>query len=123
MTKGVIHALPISAIQWLPGSENLFLAAHVDGTLIIYDKEREDGPFWPEEVSESQTPATDKEKRRPQIEVKRSLRAASQKNNPVAVFKVTRQRVNAIDFSPDGRFLVVVSEDGALRIVDLMKEE
>ena len=39
------------------------------------------------------------------------------------MYKVTRQRVNAVDFSPDGRFLAVVSEDGSLRIIDFMREE
>ncbi|KAI4186584.1 MAG: hypothetical protein LQ346_005655 [Caloplaca aetnensis] len=47
--NAVINPSPIYQIRWLPGSENLFLAAHTDGTLIVYDKERDDAAFVPEE--------------------------------------------------------------------------
>ncbi|KAL9631078.1 MAG: hypothetical protein Q9164_006083, partial [Protoblastenia rupestris] len=49
INKGnIISTSPISEIRWLPGSENLFLASHMDGTLIVYDKERDDAAFTPE---------------------------------------------------------------------------
>lgn len=34
-------------MRWVPGSTTLFLVSHADGTIIIYDVEREDGSFAP----------------------------------------------------------------------------
>ena len=31
----------------MPGSASLFLVSHADGTIIVYEKDREDGPFTP----------------------------------------------------------------------------
>lgn len=33
----------------MPDSPNLFLVSHADGTIVVYDKEREDGVFAPQE--------------------------------------------------------------------------
>ncbi|CDO73625.1 hypothetical protein BN946_scf185014.g95 [Trametes cinnabarina] len=41
------------AIRWVPDSPNLFLVSHADGTIIVYDKEREDGAFIPHEPGTS----------------------------------------------------------------------
>ena len=32
----------------MPQSPNLFLASHADGTIVVYDKDREDGGFTPQ---------------------------------------------------------------------------
>ena len=48
-TQGRICNSPCTAVRWVPGSPNLFLVSHMDGTMIIYDKEREDGAFTPHE--------------------------------------------------------------------------
>ena len=48
-TQGRICNSPCTAVRWVPGSPNLFLVSHMDGTMIIYDKEREDGAFTPQE--------------------------------------------------------------------------
>lgn len=99
----------------------MFIAAHTDGTLVVYDKEKEDAPFVPEDgVVESgsaigQIPAG--------FTVKKSVQSRNQKTNPVAVWKISNQQVNCISFSPDGRHLAIVSEDGSLRIVDYLKEQ
>ena len=39
---GAITTSPVTQVRWLPGSENLFMAAHADGSLIVYDRDRED---------------------------------------------------------------------------------
>jgi catabolite repression protein CreC len=96
-------------IKWLPGSENLFLAAHADGTIIVYDKEKEDP------LSEDQK-SGEKEKD--------SKKAAQklQRQNPVAKWSICRQPINQISFSPDSQHLAVVSEDGCLRIFKLLRD-
>lgn len=113
----------MSDIRWLPNSENLFLAAHMDGSLIVYDKEKEDAPF----VAEDQAAAGDgapqeKEKKAP-ITVKKSVSSKNQKANPVSYWKISNSKINAFAFSPDCRHLAVVSEDGSFRILDFLKEK
>lgn len=39
---GCITSSAVTQVRWLPGSENLIMAAHADGTILIYDRERED---------------------------------------------------------------------------------
>ncbi|CAI4217501.1 unnamed protein product [Parascedosporium putredinis] len=101
--NGIINTSPVSEIKWIPGSENLFLAAHMDGNLVVYDKEKEDAVFNPNEESAASS-------------------GENQKTNPVALWKISNQRINSYAFSPDNRHLAVVSEDGTLRIIDYLKE-
>jgi hypothetical protein len=42
-----MNSSPITMIKWLQGYENLFMAAFQDGTLMVFDKEKEDEPFHP----------------------------------------------------------------------------
>ncbi|PWY99541.1 WD40 repeat-like protein [Testicularia cyperi] len=39
---GCITPAPVTQVRWLPGSENLIMAAHADGTMLVYDRDRED---------------------------------------------------------------------------------
>lgn len=32
-------------MRWVPASSTLFLVSHADGTIVVYDKERDDGVF------------------------------------------------------------------------------
>ncbi|WWD18757.1 hypothetical protein CI109_103212 [Kwoniella shandongensis] len=43
--------------------------------------------------------------------------------NPIAAVKIGKSKVNSMTYSPDGRFLAVVSEDGCLRLVDVAEEQ
>jgi WD40 repeat protein len=108
-------------IKWMPGSENLFLVGHDDGTLVVYDKEKEDAAFAPDEHTASPTSPADASQ--PRLQVLKSVRSQAQKTNPVACWKVCHQRINAIEFSPDGMHLALVSGDGRLRIIDFHREE
>lgn len=125
--QGIINATPVSEIRWIPGSENLFLAAHMDGSLVVYDKEKEDAIFLPEDEGSSRTSGetngTNRMNYASQIQVNKSVHSKNQKTNPIAVWKLSNQRINAFAFSPDNRHLAVVSEDGSLRIIDYLKEE
>lgn len=121
--NAVINSSPIYQIRWLPGSDNLFLAAHMDGTLIVYDKERDDAAFVPEEnsslISLSKLSNSDY---RP-LHVNKSLNSRNQKSNPVASWKISNHRINDFAFSPDSRHLAVVTEDGYLQIIDYLNEQ
>ncbi|THV74039.1 catabolite repression protein creC [Aureobasidium pullulans] len=118
--NGAINSSAVSSIWWLPNSENLFLAAHMDGTLIVYDKEKEDAPFVPEQESSDYG---DAQSGPASFVIKKSVQSRNQKTNPVAVWKINNQQINCISFSPDGRHLAIVSEDGSLRIIDYLKEQ
>lgn len=43
--EGSISSSPCTAVRWVPTSSTLFLVSHADGTIIVYDKERDDGVF------------------------------------------------------------------------------
>ncbi|KAI4185141.1 MAG: hypothetical protein L6R41_004315 [Letrouitia leprolyta] len=120
--QAVINSSPIYQIRWLPGSDNLFLAAHMDGTLIVYDKERDDAAFIPEENSPLiNLSKLSKSDHRP-LHVNKSLNSRNQKSNPVASWKISNHRINDFAFSPDSRHLAVVTEDGYLQIIDYLNE-
>ncbi|PHH82380.1 hypothetical protein CDD82_6215 [Ophiocordyceps australis] len=125
--NGVINNTPVSEITWIPGSENLFLAAHMDGSLVVYDKEKDDSQFNPEEEA-CMTDSDSGNSRRDsysctRIAIQKSVHSRNQKTNPVAAWKLSNQRVNAFAFSPDSRHIAVVCEDGTLRIIDYLREE
>ena len=128
--NNIISPAAISEIRWLPGSENLFLASHMDGTLIVYDKERDDAAFIPEtpltttanhnhpNVQNGTSTDTDPNP----LHINKSVNSKNQKSNPVASWKISNHRILAFAFSPDSRHLAVVSEDGSLRIINYLKE-
>jgi WD40 repeat protein len=117
--QGVINATAVSDIRWLPNSENLFLAAHMDGSLVVYDKEKEDAAFVAEDQPEDAMP--DREKK-VKLTVKKSVNSKNQKTNPVSYWQVSTSKINAFEFSPDRRHFAVVSEDGSFRIIDFLRE-
>ncbi|KAI5807410.1 catabolite repression protein creC [Peziza echinospora] len=114
---GQINRHPVTDIKWLPGSETLFLATHMDGSMIVYDKDKEDGTIT------SETDANPTGKKETAFIVKKSVDSKNQKANPVSYWKVSTQPINAYAFSPDNTHLAVVSEDGCLRIIDYLKEK
>ena len=120
--NGTINNSAVSRIKWIPGSENLFLAAHMNGVMVVYDKEKEDAPFLPEEAThEDEHVFTDDD--RDHLHVIKSVNSNIQKTNPVACWNVSSQRISDFEFSPDSRHLAVVSEDGCLRVIDYLKEK
>ncbi|TKA73749.1 hypothetical protein B0A55_05449 [Friedmanniomyces simplex] len=119
--NGMINSSPVSSIHWLPNKENLFLAAHMDGSLVVYDKEKEDAEFIPEEASPTENGhenGTPKNKFR----IKKSVQSKIQKTNPVAAYSVSNMKINDVAFSPDGQLLAVVCDDGCLTIIDFLHE-
>ncbi|KAL1297825.1 hypothetical protein AAFC00_006354 [Neodothiora populina] len=119
--NGVINPSAVSSISWLPNNENMFVAAHVDGTLVVYDKEKEDAPFVAEESAADDSSSN---RHDPAIfSVLKSVQSRNQKTNPVAVWRISNLKVNCISFSPDGRHLAIVSEDGSLQIMDYLREQ
>ncbi|KAJ2976221.1 hypothetical protein NQ176_g5081 [Zarea fungicola] len=125
--NGVINNTPVAHIKWIPGSENLFLAAHMDGSLVAYDKEKEDATFIAEDetLANGGSDAGDATNGTMGVNmlIQKSVHSKNQKMNPVASWKLSNQRIHAFAFSPDNRHLAVVCEDGTLRIIDYLNEE
>ena len=101
------------------------MAAHHDGSLVVYDKEKEDAPFTPEDFGEGNAhDDTVSEKQKSSLfSVLKSVNSKNQRTNPVAYWKISNHRINNFAFSPDHRHLAIVLEDGSLRIVDYLKEK
>lgn len=85
------------------------------GSMVVYDKDKEDAPFVPEEGLNSEKVTG--------FKVKKSVESKNQKTNPIAYWNISKQPINAFAFSPDCLHLAVVSEDGCLRIIDYVKEK
>ncbi|KAF5869087.1 putative catabolite repression protein crec protein [Botrytis fragariae] len=126
----VINSTPVTQIRWIPGSENLFLASHMDGSLIAYDKEKDDAAFVPEEVGPNGNGSVPSEENldptsmpKAKLQIDKSVHSKNQKFNPVSFWKLSNQPINSFAFSPDNRHLAVVSENGTLRIIDYLKEQ
>ncbi|KAF1953680.1 WD40 repeat-like protein [Byssothecium circinans] len=120
--NGAINNSAVSDIRWLPNSENLFLAAHMDGSLVVYDKEKEDAVFVAED-QESAVETSSVNHKKASLGVKKSVNSKNQKANPVSYWKVSASKINAFAFSPDNRHIAVVSEDGSFRIIDFLREQ
>ncbi|KAB8224187.1 hypothetical protein BDV33DRAFT_188456 [Aspergillus novoparasiticus] len=119
--NGVVSNSPVTHIKWIPGSENMFMAAHANGQLVVYDKEKEDALFTPE-ISNHSAEAMKASSRLP-LQVLKSVNSRNQKTNPVALWKLANQKISQFAFSPDQRHLAVVLEDGSLRVMDYLKED
>lgn len=98
------------------------MAAHMDGSLVVYDKEKDDAGFVPDEIPNG-TANNGNGDHITNLQVKKSVHSKNQKTNPVASWKLSNHRINAFAFSSDSRHLAVVSEDGSLRIIDYLKEQ
>lgn len=98
----------------------------MDGSLVVYDKEKDDAAFLPEENGAQTNGNSDSDGSLDplmQLKIDKSVHSKNQKFNPVSFWKLSNQRINAFAFSPNNRHLAVVSEDGTLRIIDYLKEQ
>ncbi|KAK9246771.1 WD40-repeat-containing domain protein [Lipomyces tetrasporus] len=122
--NGCINPSAVADIRWIPGSENLFIAGHMNGAIVIYDKEKEDSNFE-EDLQNGNFPDTSKLETRDGFQVVKSIYGNQklQKHNPVAYWKVSRKPITAVAFSPDCQHVAVVAEDGYLKIIDVLKEK
>lgn len=120
--NGSVNNSPVSYIKWIPGSENLFMAAHTNGQLVVYDKEKDDAPLSSEAGNVSEEAMKEPSGRQP-MHILKSVTSRNQKTNPVALWSLSSHKISRFSFSPDRRHLAVVLEDGSLRVLDYLKEE
>ncbi|GAA6062354.1 hypothetical protein JCM10212_005696 [Sporobolomyces blumeae] len=163
--QGIITSSAVTSISWLPPassdgqslpstpsltgpssvdnrSSNLFVTSHADGTVLIWDRERED---WNGFVARPQAPSSSDNgswndarvahgeegkaavgreglvvSKCPALDKKGQSTA---KFNPVSHWKVSKQAINAVAVSPDLQLCATVGEDGCLRIIDFVEEK
>lgn len=89
--------------------------------MVVYDKEKEDAAFVPEENA-PEAPSANGGERKASLVVKKSVNSRNQKTNPLAYWKAAYAKINGFAFSPDCRHIAVVAEDGSVRIIDYLKE-
>ncbi|KAK0139760.1 WD repeat-containing protein 20 [Merluccius polli] len=95
----------VTCVKWVPGSESLFLVSHASGSMYLYNVEHTCGTTAPHyqllKQGENYSVHTCKSK---------STR------NPLLKWTVGEGALNEFAFSPDGKFLACVSQDGFLRV-------
>ncbi|KAK7693959.1 hypothetical protein QCA50_003534 [Cerrena zonata] len=141
--QGRICNSPCTAVRWVPSSPNLFLVSHLDGTITVYDKEREDGAFTPHEPTSPLDPSTNPDTHppgewnpldsifvtmppwHPVTSVSGGGKGEKEKafKNPVSHWKVSKKSIIDFVFSPDVKYVAAISEDGCLRVIDAIGEQ
>ncbi|NWV80301.1 DMWD protein, partial [Dasyornis broadbenti] len=101
----LIDKSKVTLVKWLPDTERLFLASHASGHLYLYDSEQPCGATTPQYSLVTQG---------------EGFRVFSCKSktprNPLLKWAVGSGPLNEFAFSPDGRSLACVSQDGVLRV-------
>ncbi|EJU05165.1 WD40 repeat-like protein [Dacryopinax primogenitus] len=114
---GCMTTSPVTCVRWVPGHRSMFLASHADGTILVYDKEREDGAVVPGAgVLESGWNALEQMIVLPTQQERE--REKDKLRNPVSYWRICRRAITDFSFSPDLRYISTTSEDGCLRILD-----
>ncbi|KAI9593004.1 catabolite repression protein creC, partial [Syncephalis fuscata] len=108
--QGVVNASAVTAIQWIPGSDQLFMVAFKDGCMAIFDREKEDQPV-----------SLQSNHRNTKFHVTKAPKGS--KHNPTSYWQVSPRAVTAFAISPDCQHMAMTSLDGCLRIVDLIQEK
>ncbi|KAJ7085728.1 catabolite repression protein creC [Mycena belliarum] len=140
--QGSITNSPCTAVRWVPSSSTLFLVAHADGTIIVYDKERDDGGFTPQDPVGTTTDSPSEGQQRstkewdpidsifvtippwhPVSSGTGLAKVDKVAKNPVSHWRVARRAVVDFVFSPDVKYVAAISEDGCLRVIDALAEQ
>ncbi|KAI9315108.1 WD40-repeat-containing domain protein [Dichotomocladium elegans] len=87
------------------------MASFADGVIIIFDKDRDDEPFHPENRMMTGFRIS-----------KPSPKISGRKTNPVSHWKLSNKSITAFAFSPDCQHVAVVGLDGLLRIINFVRE-
>ncbi|XP_043918573.1 LOW QUALITY PROTEIN: WD repeat-containing protein 20-like [Protopterus annectens] len=101
----LIDKMKVTCLKWIPESENLFLVSHASGNLYLYNTEHSCGTASPQYTLLKQGEGF-------------TVYACKSKTarNPVVKWTIGEGALNEFAFSPDGRYLACVGQDGCLRI-------
>jgi hypothetical protein len=92
-----MNSSPITMIKWLPGHESIFMASFQDGSIMLFDKDKEDEVFHPDSISDIKEKYLFKiSKHTPKIAVK---------CNPVSHWKLSHRSITG---SSKGNFWLLL---------------
>ncbi|CEG70312.1 hypothetical protein RMATCC62417_06232 [Rhizopus microsporus] len=111
---GIMNSTSITMIKWLQGYDNLFMASFQDGSIMIFDKDKEDELFHPDPIPNV--------KDKKLFKISKHPPKIASKCNPVSHWKLSYQSITAFAFSPDCQHVAIVGLDGLLRIVNILHE-
>ncbi|KAJ3073592.1 hypothetical protein HDU98_001187 [Podochytrium sp. JEL0797] len=124
----VITKAAVTCIKWMPGSENLFIVGFADGSVMIFDKDREDSTTSVPMTSDSTLSSFPVRfssfshktaKYSTGFPVLKPMKTSSpERVNPLSVWQLAKRPISSIQFSPDSIHVAVTSLDGHLRILD-----
>lgn len=120
--NGDIIRSAITDIKWVPGSPNYFVTIHSNGSLIIFDKDKEDGGFARDGGLNHQDLRSTETFRIVKSLYGPSPASDGNKHNPVAMYKLSNRPLTSVVFSPDRQTVVVTSSDGFMRFLNLATE-
>lgn len=140
--NGDIFLSAVTDIKWVPGSSNYFVTLHANGMVLILDKDREDGGFAANGgLHHQDLRSTETFRIIKSLYGAGSLSSANgssnnilsnnnnnsnsnnpNKFNPVAVYKLSNSPLTSVVFSPDRQTLVITSDDGYMRLLNLETE-
>nr|XP_020642751.1 dystrophia myotonica WD repeat-containing protein [Pogona vitticeps] len=101
----LIDKTKVTFVKWIPETESLFLASHASGHLYLYNVEHPCGSASPQYTLLKQGEGF----------TVYSCKSKSARN-PLLKWAVGEGALNEFAFSPDGRYLACVSQDGCLRV-------
>ncbi|XP_075923787.1 WD repeat-containing protein 20-like isoform X3 [Petromyzon marinus] len=101
----LIDKTRVTCLKWVPGSENLFVVSHASGSLYLYNEELGCGTSAPSYSAIKQGDGF-------------CVYACKSKSsrNPLHRWAVGDGALNEFAFSPDGKHLACVGQDGFLRV-------
>ncbi|KAJ3763077.1 WD40 repeat-like protein [Lentinula raphanica] len=136
---GFVTSSACTAVRWVPASASLFLVSYADGTIVVYDRDREDGTFVPQEPIGTGGIGGDEWDPTDSIFVTMPPWHPAAHNgdsdvsdkfdksikNPVSHWRVAPKGKAVVDFvfSPDVKYVGAISEDGCLRVIDALAEQ
>ncbi|CAO2824260.1 unnamed protein product [Amaranthus hypochondriacus] len=107
---GSVNNSRCTSIAWVPKGDGVFVVAHADGNMYVYEKSK-DGAGDPSfSTTKDQTLFS-------------VAHARTSKSNPTARWHICQGSINSIAFSNDGAYMATVGRDGYLRVFDYLKEQ
>lgn len=103
---GTVDKTAVTCVQWVQGTESLFLASHRSGNLYLFNKD---------------LPCSSHSPHYTLVRTANDCFIYHNKNkakNPQTRWIIGKSAINQFEFSPDLKHIAVVSQDGILRVLD-----